>query len=143
MSFSSIIESSESQKEKEKDSLQSPGDTFFDSLHNSKLSEDIKNNIIISYKKENNFYLALKCMQGPNSDTLLLGTSEFSESNPNQTKDYNISRYLHHPIVKEINKEGNRLIRIKPKQNYDSIVNHPYIAKYNNMKIFLKLYLCL
>ena len=138
MSFSSKKENSKTQKEKEKDSLQSAGDTFFDSLHNSKISEDIKNNIIISYKKENNFYLALKCMQGPNSDTLLLGTSEFSESNPNQTKDYNISRYLHHPIVKEINKEGNKLIRIKPMQNYVSIVNHPYIAKYNNMKNIFK-----
>ena len=120
------------EKEKEKDSLQSTGDTFFDSLHNSKISEFTKTKVIATTQKVNNFYLALKCMQEPYSDTLLLGTSEFSEFNPNQTKDDNISRYLHHPIIKEINKEGNYLIRIKPKQNYDSIVNCPYISKYNN-----------
>ena len=88
--------------------------------------------MVATTQKVNNFYLALKCMQEPYSDTLLLGTSEFSEFNPNQTKDDNISRYLHHPIIKEINKEGNYLIRIKPKQNYDSIVNCPYVSKYNN-----------
>ena len=43
-------------------------------------------------------------MQYPNSDTIFLNTSEFSEINPNQTKDDNISKYLHHPIIKEINK---------------------------------------
>ena len=135
MSFSSKKENSKNQIEKE--SLQSAGDTFFDSLHNSKISEYTKNRFI-TIKKENNFYLALKCMHVPNSDTILLGTSEYSETNPNQTKDYNISRYLHHPITKEINKEGNNLIRIKPKQNYNSLVNYPYISKYNNMKNIIK-----
>ena len=135
MSFSSKKENSKNQIEKE--SLQSAGDTFFDSLHNSKISEYTKNRLI-TIKKENNFYLALKCMHVPNSDTILLGTSEYSETNPNQTKDYNISRYLHHPITKEINKEGNNLIRIKPKQNYNSLVNYPYISKYNNMKNIIK-----
>ena len=134
MSFSSKRENKKSKKEKESNSIPSTGDTFFDSLHNSKLAEFAKNKIITSNQKENNFYLALKCMQLPYSDPLLLGTSEFSEFNPNQTKDYNISRYLHRPIIKEINKEGNKLIRIKPMQNYDSIINHPYTCKYNNMK---------
>ena len=137
MSFSSKRNISKNQKER--DSLHTAGDTFFDSLHNSKISEDTnKKKVFITNKKENNFYLALMCMRGPDSDTLLLGTSEFSENNPNQTKEENISRYLHHPIVKEINKEGNKLVRIKPKQNYDSIVNHPYISKYNNMKNIFK-----
>ena len=130
MSLSSNRENSKNQKEK--DSLQSAGDTFFDSLHNSKISEFTKNNIITSIQKENNFYLALKYMKEPGFDTLLLGTSEFSEFNLNQTKDDNISRYLNRPIIKEINKEGNKLIRIKPKQNYESMVNFPYISKYNN-----------
>ena len=130
MSLSFNRENSKNQKEK--DSLPSAGDTFFDSLHNSKISEFTKNNIIASIQKENNFYLALKCMKEPGFDTLLLGTSEFSEFNLNQTKDDNISRYLNHPIIKEINKEGNKLIRIKPKQNYESMVNLPYISKYNN-----------
>ena len=111
----------------------SQGDTFFDSLHNSKFSENSKYKN--KGKKENNFYLALNCVLSPIQDSLLLGTSEFSEFNPNQTKDENISRYLHHPIIKEINKEGNKLVRIQSKQNYDTIVKHPYITKYNtNMK---------
>ena len=137
MSFSSKREISK--KQKEKDNLQSAGDTFFDSLHNSKISENTKNNFVQPNNKENtikthNFYLALKCMLGPDIDTFLLGTSEFSENNPNQTREENISRYLHRPIIKEINKEGNNLVRIKPMQNYASIVNFPYISKYNNMK---------
>ena len=136
MSLSSKNKNSKNQKEK--DSLQSAGDTFFDSLHNSKLNGDSSNEIISTNKKQNNFYLALKCMNGPMSDTLLLGTSEFSEINPNQTKEENISRYLHHPIIKEINKEGNKIIRIKPRQNYGSIVNRPYTSKYNNMKNVFK-----
>ena len=123
MSFSSKREISKNQKEK--DNLQSAGDTFFDSLHNSKISENTKNNFVQPNNKENtikthNFYLALKCMLGPDIDTFLLGTSEFSEKNPNQTREENISRYLHRPIIKEINKEGNNLVRIKPMQNYAS-----------------------
>ena len=136
MSFTYKKENSKSIKEK--DSLQSAGDTFFDSLHNSKINEYTKNKIITTNKKENNFYLALKCMQYPNSDTIFLNTSEFSEINPNQTKDDNISKYLHHPIIKEINKEGNKLIRIKPKQNYETSINQPYTSKYNNMKNIFK-----
>ena len=111
----------------------SQGDTFFDSLHNSKYSEESKNKN--KTKKQNNFYLALNCVLSPIQESLLLGTSEFSEFNPNQTKDENISRYLHHPITKEINKIGNELIRIKPMQNYDTIGKHPYISKYNDMNI--------
>ena len=94
----------------------SQGDTFFDSMHNSKYSEEPKNKN--KSKKQNNFYLALNCVLSPIQESLLLGTSEFSEFNPNQTKDENISRYLHHPITKEINKKGNELIRIKSIQNY-------------------------
>ena len=136
MSFTFKKENSKSIKEK--DSLQSAGDTFFDSLHNSKINEYTKNKIISSNKKENNFYLALKCMNYPISDTIFLNTSEFSEINPNQTKDDNISKYLHHPIMKEINKDGNKLIRIKPMQNYDTSINQPYTSKYNNMKNVFK-----
>ena len=109
----------------------SQGDTFFDSMHNSKYSEEPKNKN--KSKKQNNFYLALNCVLSPIQESLLLGTSEFSEFNPNQTKDENISRYLHHPITKEINKKGNELIRIKSIQNYDTIGKHPYISKYNDM----------
>ena len=71
MSFSCKGNITENQKEK--DSTHSSGDTFFDSLNNSKISQDIKNKVIITYKKENNFYLALKSLCGPNSDLLLLG----------------------------------------------------------------------
>ena len=120
----------------------SQGDTFFDSMHNSKYSETSKN--IIKGKKENNFYLALNCVLSPIQENIFMETSEFSEFNPNQTKDENISRYLHRPIIKEINKEGNELIRIQPKQNYDTIVKHPYTSKYNEMNnIFSQMILSL
>ena len=107
-------------------------DTCYDSLHNSKFINDNKNiSKTSTSNKENNFYLALKSINSDSLiDSILLGTSEFSEINPNQTKEENISRYLHHPIIKEINKVGNKLIRVKPKQNYDTIVHHPYISKY-------------
>jgi len=136
MSFSSKKNSfSSNNKNEQSSNPQSQGDTFFDSMHNSKFSEGTKSKK--KSQKANNFYLALNCVLTPIQESLLLGTSEFSEFNPNQTKDENISRYLHHPVVKEINKEGNNLIRIQPKQNYDTIVKHPYIAKYNNMKNIL------
>ena len=130
MSFNSKKNSFSSIKKIDKSSTpQSQGDTFFDSMHNSKFSEESKNKT----KKRNNFYLALNCVMSPIQESILLETDEFSEFNPNQTKDENISRYLHHPIIKEIKKVGNKLIRIKPKQNYDTIVKHPYISRYNNM----------
>ena len=135
MSFSSKNNSISSKKGKISSSnTPSQGDTFFDSMHNSKFSDNPKNKI----KKENNFYMALNCVLSPNQGSILLGTSEFSEFNPNQTKDENISRYLHHPIIKEINKVGNNLIRIQSKQNYDTIIKQPYISKYNNMKEIFK-----
>ena len=135
MSFSSKNNSISSKKGKISPSnTPSQGDTFFDSMHNSKFSDNPKNKI----KKENNFYMALNCVLSPNQGSILLGTSEFSEFNPNQTKDENISRYLHHPIIKEINKVGNNLIRIQSKQNYDTIIKQPYISKYNNMKEIFK-----
>ena len=121
--------SSRTNKEKSENKILN-NDTCYDSLHNSKFIND-KNNSNKASNKENNFYLALKSINSDLSiDTFLLGTSEFSETNPNQTKEENISRYLHHPITKEINKVGNKLIRVKPKQNYDTIVHHPYISKY-------------
>ena len=143
MSFSSKKNSfSSTYKNEQSSNPQSQGDTFFDSMHNSKFSEGTKNKN--KNQKANNFYLALNCVLTPIQESILLGTSEFSEFNPNQTKDENISRYLHHPVIKEINKEGNNLIRIQPKQNYDTIGKHPYIAKYNNMKkIFSEMILSL
>ena len=96
MSFSSKREISKNQKEK--DNLQSVGDTFFDSLHYSKINENTKNNFFQPNNKENKFYLALNCMLGPDTDTFILVTSEFSENNPIQNREENISRYLHHPI---------------------------------------------
>ena len=65
-------------------------------------------------------------MNRPLSDSLLLDRIKFFEIHPNQTKEESISRYLYHSIIKEINNEGNKIIRIKPRQNYGSIVNRPY-----------------
>ena len=134
MSFSSKKNSFSSNKKiGQISNTPSQGDTFFDSIHNSKYLYDYKKNN--KSKKENNFFLALNCVLSPIQENILLGTSEFSDFNPNQTKDENISRYLHHPITKEIAKEGNKIVRIQSKQSYDTIGNHPYISKYNNMKI--------
>ena len=73
-------------------------------------------------QKEKNFYLALKTLNFENSQNnnknnisknLLSRISEFSEMNPELSKDYNVSKYIHHPIVKQIMKLGNQIIKKK------------------------------
>ena len=110
----------------------SPGDTFYDSCHNINKTEDLNN------QKEQNFFLALQYINAPNINNGYLSISEFAEINPNQTKEENVSKYLHHPIIKEINKNGNDLIRVKPKQNYESRINLPYTSECNDMKNMIK-----
>ena len=71
-------------------------------------------------KKEKNFYLALKTLNleknisnntSKTSKNLISKISEFSEINPDKSKDYNISKYLHRPITKQIIKIGNQIIK--------------------------------
>ena len=40
-----------------------------------------------------------------NESNLTEGINEYSETNPNQTNEENISKYIHRPLVKEIIKK--------------------------------------
>jgi hypothetical protein len=102
-------------------------------------------------KKEKNFYLALKTLNleknisnntSKTSKNLISKISEFSEMNPDKSKDYNVSKYLHHPITKQITKLGNQLIK---RQNYNEYrvyngfeINKPLVSVYNMKNIFEK-----
>ena len=102
-------------------------------------------------QKEKNFYLALRTLNYNNSNnynnnsiskTFLSRISEFSEMNPELSKDYNVSKYLHHPIMKQIMKLGNQIIK---KQNCNEYrifngleINKPLVSYYNMKNIFDK-----
>ena len=102
-------------------------------------------------QKEKNFYLALRTLNYNNSNNynnnsisknFLSRISEFSEMNPELSKDYNVSKYLHHPIVKQIMKLGNQIIK---KQNCNEYrifngleINKPLVSYYNMKNIFDK-----
>ena len=146
--------------------------TYVDSLYNSNLNEkeninfnNYQNSFTEIYvpkmngaktkiscnKKEKNFCLALRTLNIENSynnnsnksKNLLSKISEFSEMNPDMSKDYNVSKYLHHPIMKQIIKLGNQIIK---KQNCDEYkvsngfeINKPLVSKYNMKNIFEKI----
>ena len=144
--------------------------TYVDSLHNSKLREkenldlnSYKNiteiyvpktkqlSININNKKEKNFYLALRTLNEEYSGTInsskisenfLSKISEFSIMNPDISKDYNVSKYLHHPIVKQIMKLGNNIIKKQNtneyRVNYGLEINKPLVSVYNMKNIFEK-----
>ena len=102
-------------------------------------------------QKEKNFYLALRTLNYNNSNNynnnsisknFLSRISEFSEMNPELSKDYNVSKYLHHPIMKQIMKLGNQIIK---KQNWNEYrifngleINKPLVSYYNMKNIFDK-----
>ena len=119
-------------------------------------------NKYISNNKEKNFYMALKTINtdknnhnniqnknisvslntSKDSKNLLSRISEFSEVNVDKSKDENISKYLHHPITKEIIKLGNQIIKTKNYQSYkvyDGLeINRPLVFSYNMKNIFEK-----
>jgi len=110
-----------------------------------------KTNINNHRKKEKNFCLALKTLNSENSlnnnsskmsKNLLSKISEFSEMNPDLSKDYNVSKYLHHPIMKQIMKLGNQIIK---RQNYNEYqvhngleINKPLVSRFIMKNIFEK-----
>ena len=114
-----------------------------DSLHNTKKS------ILKSFRtenktneKKNNFFMALKSLQSSinynfntiteiNENDLFQGINEYSESNINQTKEENISKYIHRPLVKKVIKEGNNLNIIQPLTQFGTSINNPYVFNYN------------
>ena len=102
-------------------------------------------------KKEKNFYLALNTLNKENSLTintsktsqnLLSKISEFSIMNPDVSKDYNVSKYLHHPIMKQIIKLGNQIIKKQTGNEYRVYngleINKPLVSVYNMKNIFEK-----
>ena len=100
-------------------------------------------------QKEKNFYLALKTLNFENSQNnnknnisknLLSRISEFSEMNPELSKDYNVSKYIHHPIVKQIMKLGNQIIKKHDGNEYKVYngleINKPLVSFYNMKNVF-------
>ena len=96
-------------KNKEEQSIES--NTNYDSLHNTKKSQ--RKNFKIDNKNngKNNFFLALKTLRisidndNFNEFDIFNEINEYSETNPNQTKEENVSKYIHRPLVKEIIKK--------------------------------------
>ena len=155
------------------DENESESKTYLDSLYNSKLCQNDKENINknvkletvsekesqrekkqLSKNKEKNFYMALKTLNNEKkelvgslnsskeSNNLLSRISEFSDANLNKSKDENVSKYLHHPIMKQITKLGNQIIKTKTCQAYkvnnNLEINEPLISTYNMENIFEK-----
>ena len=121
---------------------------FLTEIYNPKLNKKKTN---INNQKAKNFYSALRTLnleksQNFNSSkkscNLTSNISEFSEMNPDVSKNYNVSKYLHHPIVKQIIKIGNKIIK---KQNCNEYkvnngfeINKPLVSVYNMKNIFEK-----
>ena len=121
---------------------------FLTEIYDRKLNKEKTN---INNQKAKNFYSALRTLnleksQNFNSSkkscNLTSNISEFSEMNPDVSKNYNVSKYLHHPIVKQIIKIGNKIIK---KQNCNEYkvnngfeINKPLVSVYNMKNIFEK-----
>ena len=119
--------------------------TNHDSLLNTKKSKlkSYKTEKKINEKeKKNNFFMALKTLTISvdinNESNFAQGINEYSETNPNQTKEENISKYIHRPLVKEIIKDGNNLNTIKPLKQFGISINNPYAFNYNLGDIIYK-----
>ena len=131
-----IIKANDTPKKNKED--QSIGsNTNYDSLHNTKKSHIKKFIIDNKNNGKNNFFLALKTLQisidndNFNEIDIFNGINEYSETNPNQTKEENVSKYIHRPLVKEIIKKGNEINVIKPLTQFGTSINNPYIFNYN------------
>ena len=122
-----------------------------DSLHNTKKSilKSFRSENKINEKK-NNFFMALKSLQVSinynfktiteiNEKDLFQGINEYSESNTNQTKEENISKYIHRPLVKKVIKDGNNLNIIQPLTQFGTSINNPYVFNYNLGDIYINL----
>ena len=127
-------------------------------LNLMKESNKKDNNNLISNRKQKNFYNALKILNKENENTenikSALGStnsskfskniisllSEFSSTNIDKSKDYNVSKYLHHPITKQIIKLGNQIIKKRNTQAYRVSngleIDKPFVSDYNMANIF-------
>lgn len=125
-------------------SNQSSVRTNLDSIYNKKLINNSSEKTNSNGKKQRkiNFYLALKSLNlNQSNNNLFSNLSEFTAINPDNTKDENISKYLHHPITKDIFKIGNQLIKRKNAYSYKisnglEINSKPLVTVYDMKNIF-------
>ena len=66
-----------------------------------------------------------------NESNFAEGINEYSEINTNQTKEENISKYIHRTLVKQIIKDRNNLNTIRPLKQFGISINNPYAFNYN------------
>ena len=66
-----------------------------------------------------------------NKSNFTNGINEYSKTNLNQTKEENISKYINRSLIKEIIKNGNNIITIKPLKKFGISINNPYTFNYN------------
>lgn len=117
-----------------------------DSLHLNTNSERIYYKIEsseISYSKTQNYFMALNSLRfsldNINEKDIFEDTNEYSQTNPNQTKDENVSKYIHRPLIKEFIKNGNNLKLNKPIKRFGTSINNLYSFNYNLSSIFEQL----
>lgn len=117
-----------------------------DSLHLNTNSERIYYKIEsseISYSKTQNYFKALNSLcvslDNINEKDIFEDINEYSQTNPNQTKDENVSKYIHRPLIKEFIKNGNNLKLNKPIKRFGTSINNLYSFNYNLSSIFEQL----
>ena len=117
-----------------------------DSLHLNTNSERIYYKIEsseISYSKTQNYFKALNSLcvslDNINGKDIFEDINEYSQTNPNQTKDENVSKYIHRPLIKEFIKNGNNLKLNKPIKRFGTSINNLYSFNYNLSSIFEQL----
>ena len=115
-----------------------------DSLHFNTSPNNIYYKTVYSEtSKTHNFFMALNTLQISydkiNEKEIFDNINEYSQTNPNQTKDYNITKYIHRPLVKEFIKKGNELKIFKPIKMFGASINNLYSFNYNLQIVFEKL----
>ncbi len=108
--------------------------TQFDSLHNTKIYTN-SNNINENQTILNNFDLALTLIKNKYNSNHINSINDFSEVCTNLSKEENIKKYLFNPIIKEIIKRGNNIVRVSNYHDFRININKLYI--FDNLDIFL------
>ena len=117
-----------------------------DSLHFDKNSDIFCNKIEpseISNTKTQNYFMALNSLcvslDNINEKEIFEDINEYSETKTNQTKDENITKYIHRPLIKEFIKIGNNLKMIKSIKTFGTSINNIYSFNYDLSSIFEQL----
>ena len=117
-----------------------------DSLHFDKNSDIFCNKIEpseISNTKTQNYFMALNSLcvslDNINEKEIFEDINEYSETKTNQTKDENITKYIHRPLIKEFIKIGNNIKMIKSIKTFGTSINNIYSFNYDLSNIFEQL----